>query len=57
MAQSSLQLYTISQLLLLLSRMRANTIPILTIEEHINIGLCLHLLLLYVVLKEADVLV
>lgn len=45
----------ISQLLLLLSRMRANTIGILTIEQ-INIGLYLHLLLLCILLKGADVL-
>lgn len=55
MAQSSQQLHMISQFLWLLSRMRANTIQILTIEERINIGLCLHLLSLYVVLKGADV--
>lgn len=55
MAQSSQQLCMISQLLLLLSKMKANTIQILTIEEQINIGLYLHLLLLYVVLKGADV--
>lgn len=36
--------------------MRANTIQILKIEESINIDLYLHLLLLYVVLKGADVL-
>lgn len=45
----------ISQLLLLLSRMRANTIQILAIEEQFNIGLYLHLLLLYILLKGADV--
>lgn len=55
MAQSSQQLDIISQFLLLVSRMRANTIQVLTIEERINIGLYLHLLLLCVALKGADV--
>lgn len=55
MAKSSQQLHMISRFLWLLSRMRANTIQILAIEEQVNIGLCLHLLSLYVVLKGADV--
>lgn len=47
MAQSSWQLYLISQFLLLQSSTIANSIQILTTEEQINIGLYFHLFLLF----------